>query len=103
MYLLTIPTTYERSIPALAAQHRWKVHHLDVKSTFLNGDLREEMYVAKPEGFVIKTKEYKVYKLSNTLYGLRQAPRAWNIRLDKSLKISKLHELLARASIAYKK
>ena len=70
----------------LVAQHGWKVHHLDVKSTFLNGDLQEEVYVAQPKGFVIKVEEHKVYKLSKALYGLRQALRAWNIHLDKSLK-----------------
>jgi len=75
-----------RLILALAAQYRWEVHHLDVKSTFLNGDLQEEVYVAQLEGFVIKTEEHKVYNLSKALYGLRQALRAWNIRLDKSLK-----------------
>ena len=73
-------------ILALAAQHGWEVHHLDVKSTFLNGDLQEELYVVQPEGFIIKAEEHKMYKLSKALYGLRQAPRAWNIRMDKSLK-----------------
>lgn len=75
-----------RLIIALAAQRNWEIHHLDVKSAFLNGELSEEVYVSQPEGFVVKGKEHKVYKLSKALYGLRQAPRAWNIRLDKSLK-----------------
>lgn len=75
-----------RLIIAVAAQRNWEIHHLDVKSAFLNGDLSEEVYVSQPEGFVVKGKEHKVYKLSKALYGLRQAPRAWNIRLDKSLK-----------------
>ena len=67
-------------------KHGWVVHHLDVKSAFLNDDLQEEVYVAQPEGFVIKVEEQKVYKLSKALYGLRQALRAWNIHLDKRLK-----------------
>ena len=75
-----------RLILALAAQHGWIVHHLDVKSAFLNGDLEEEVYVSQPEGYVDKVHSHKVLKLSKALYGLRQAPRAWNIRLDKSLK-----------------
>ena len=58
-----------RLILALAAQHRWEVYHLDIKSAFINGDL-QEVYVAQPERFVIKAKEHKVYKLSKTLYGL---------------------------------
>ena len=44
-----------RLIPALVAQHGWEVHHLDVKSAFLNGDLQEEVYVVQFEGFVIVT------------------------------------------------
>lgn len=62
------------------------MHHLDVKTTFLNGDLEEEVYVSQPEGFEVKGKEKHVLKLSKALYGLRKAPRAWNIKLDKSLK-----------------
>jgi len=75
-----------RLILALAAHQGWQVHHLDVKSAFLNGDLKEEVYVAQPEGFIIKNQEDKVYRLSKALYGLRQAPRAWNLCLDNCLK-----------------
>ena len=63
-----------RLILVLVAQHGWEVHHLDVKSTFLNDDLQEEVYVVQPEGFVIKAEEHKVYKLSKALDGLWQAP-----------------------------
>ena len=73
-------------ILVLVANRGWEVHHMDVKTAFLNGDLEEEVYVSQPEGFTMKNKEHLVYKLSKALYGLRQAPRAWNIRLDKSLK-----------------
>ena len=75
-----------RVILAVAANRRWQVDHLDVKSVFLNGELREELYVAQPEGYVVQGKENFVYKLHKALYGLRQAPRAWNTCLDKSLK-----------------
>ncbi|KAJ9560132.1 hypothetical protein OSB04_005292 [Centaurea solstitialis] len=75
-----------RVLLALAAKEGWLVHHLDVKSAFLNGDLQEEVYVTQPDGFVIAGKEHMVYKLNKALYGLRQAPRAWNIKLDKTLK-----------------
>ncbi|CAH9074982.1 unnamed protein product [Cuscuta epithymum] len=75
-----------RMLIALAAHREWKIHHLDVKSAFLNGDLQEEVYVSQPEGFCVKNEEHKVYKLSKALYGLRQAPRAWNTRLDRSMK-----------------
>ena len=60
------------------------MHHMDVKSAFLNGDL--EVYVHQPPGFVIPGKENKVLHLRKALYGLRQAPRAWNAKLDSTLK-----------------
>ena len=65
-----------RLLLALAAKKGWKVHHLDVKSAFLNGELQEEVYVSQPDGFVITGKEHMVYRLNKALYGLRQAPRA---------------------------
>ncbi|GKA36699.1 ribonuclease H-like domain, reverse transcriptase, RNA-dependent DNA polymerase [Tanacetum coccineum] len=64
----------------------WQVHHLDVKSAFLHGDLKEEVYVTQPEGFIQQGNSGKVYKLTKALYGLRQAPRAWNMKLDQTLK-----------------
>ena len=67
-----------RVLLALAAQEGWKVHHMDVKSAFLNGDLKEEVYVRQPPGFAVAG-EGKVYRLHKALYGLRQAPCAWNI------------------------
>ncbi|GKC28847.1 zinc finger, CCHC-type containing protein [Tanacetum coccineum] len=66
--------------------HRWQVHHLDIKSAFLHGDLKEEVYVTQPEGFIQQGNSGKVYKLTKALYGLRQAPRAWNMKLDQTLK-----------------
>jgi hypothetical protein len=58
---------------------------MDVKSAFLNGDLKEEVYVHQLPGFAV-AKEGKVYRLRKALYGLRQAPRAWNAKLDATLK-----------------
>ncbi|KAK9076273.1 hypothetical protein SSX86_004606 [Deinandra increscens subsp. villosa] len=75
-----------RLILAMAATNNWRVHHLDVKTAFLNGELQEEVYVTQPDGFEVKGKEAYVYKLHKALYGLKQAPRAWNSKLDKTLK-----------------
>jgi hypothetical protein len=61
---------------ALAAQEGWRIHHMDVKSAFLNGDLKEEVYVQQPLGYAIAGEEGKVYRLHKALYGLRQAPCA---------------------------
>jgi hypothetical protein len=66
-------------------QEGWRVHHMDVKSSFLNGNLNEEVYVHQPPGFAIPGKEGKVLHLCKALYGLRQAPRAWNAKLDSTL------------------
>lgn len=73
-------------IIALAASNQWEIHHLDVKTTFLHGDLKEVVYVKKPEGFEVKGSEDKVYKLNKALYDLKQAPRAWNVKFNKILR-----------------
>jgi hypothetical protein len=70
---------------ALAAHEGWEVHHLDVKSDFLNGDLHEEVYVEHPLSFIKEGEEHKVLKLKKALYGLHQAPSAWNEKLDDTL------------------
>jgi len=75
-----------RIVLAFAANNGWKIHHLDVKSAFLHGDLEEEVYVSQPEGYEVKGKEIEVFRLSKALYGLKQALRAWNVKLDKSLR-----------------
>ena len=74
-----------RFILGLAASRGWEVHHLDVKTAFLNGDLKETVYVSQPEGFEVKGSEGKVYRLKKALYGLKQAPRAWNEKLNQVL------------------
>nr|GEW33210.1 retrovirus-related Pol polyprotein from transposon TNT 1-94 [Tanacetum cinerariifolium] len=57
----------------------------DVKTAFLNGPLKEEVYVAQPDGFVVLDHPEKVYRLRKALYGLKQAPRAWYDELSKFL------------------
>ena len=74
-----------RLLLALAAAKDWQVHHLDVKSAFLNGDLAEVVFVKQPPGFVQAGQEQKVLRLRKALYGLRQAPRAWNAKLDATM------------------
>ncbi|GJY24572.1 ribonuclease H-like domain, reverse transcriptase, RNA-dependent DNA polymerase [Tanacetum coccineum] len=66
--------------------HKGKETSPRCKSSFLHGDLKEEVYVTQPEGFIKRQDNGKVYRLIKALYGLRQAPRAWNIKLDNTLK-----------------
>ena len=65
----------------VAASKRWEVHHMDVKSAFLHGDLKEEIYMKQPEGYI----EYSslICTLKKYLYGLKQAPRAWYSKMDE--------------------
>ena len=60
-----------RVIIALAASNGWEVHHLDVKTAFLHGDLAEEVYVSQPDGFKKRGSEDKVYKLHKALYFIK--------------------------------
>ncbi|GKF99139.1 retrovirus-related pol polyprotein from transposon TNT 1-94 [Tanacetum coccineum] len=61
------------------------IYQIDVKTAFLNGNLREEVYVSQPDGFVDPDKPNYVYKLKKGLYGLKQAPRAWYDMLSSFL------------------
>jgi hypothetical protein len=74
-----------RLLLAMAAHEGWAVHHMDVKTAFLNGDLQEEVFVQQAPGFAQPGEEHKVYKLHKALYGLHQAPRAWNEKLDEKM------------------
>jgi hypothetical protein len=74
-----------RTFLSIASQLKLKVYQMDVKSAFLNGYLKEEVYVEQPQGFIVEGKEDKVYRLKKALYGLKQAPRAWYSRIDKYL------------------
>ena len=60
---------------ALAAVHDLKIHQTDVKIAFLNGELKEEIYMEQLEDFIVPGKEKKVCRLVKSLYGLKQAPK----------------------------
>nr|GFA40211.1 retrovirus-related Pol polyprotein from transposon TNT 1-94 [Tanacetum cinerariifolium] len=74
-----------RIFVAYAAHKSFTIYQMDVKTAFLNGLLKEEVYVAQPEGFVDSDHPEKVYRLRKALYGLKQAPRAWYDELLKFL------------------
>jgi hypothetical protein len=66
-----------RILLAYVAHHSFKLFQMDVKSTFLNGPINEEVYVEQPPRFKDDRYPDHVYELSKALYGLKQAPRAW--------------------------
>ena len=74
-----------RVIISLVSVLGWKLHQMDVKTTFLNGKIEEEVYIEQPEGFELHGKESHVCKLKKALYGLKQAPRAWYAKIDNYL------------------
>lgn len=87
----------------LAASHSWEIHHLDVKTAFLHGELKETVYVSQPEGFEKNGSEGKVYKLNKALYGLRQAPREWNNKLNHILMEFRFEKCCKEPSVFRKK
>ena len=74
-----------RSVLALAAVMKWKIHQMDAKTAFLNGVVEEEVYVEQPLGFETHDRESHVCRLKKALYGLKQAPRTWYGRIDSFL------------------
>jgi hypothetical protein len=70
-----------RILLAFLVAKGFKLHQMDVNSTFLNGVLEKEVYVRQPPGFRSKKYPHRVYKLRKAMYGLKQAPRAWYGRL----------------------
>nr|GEV38843.1 retrovirus-related Pol polyprotein from transposon TNT 1-94 [Tanacetum cinerariifolium] len=61
------------------------MYQMDVKTTFLHGSLKEDVYVCQPEGFIDADYPSHVYKLKKALYGLKQVPRAWYDELSTFL------------------
>lgn len=72
-----------RIIFSLTVEHNLHLHQMDVQTAFLNGDIDVELYMTQPEGY---EKGEKVCKLKRSLYGLKQASRTWNKKMDDTLK-----------------
>jgi hypothetical protein len=74
-----------RVMISIVAELGWKIHHMDVKTTFLNGVIEEEVYIEQPEGSKVHIRASHVCRLKRVLYGLKQAPCAWYSRIDSYL------------------
>ena len=74
-----------RLLVGIAPSYNILIHQLDVKITFLYGDLEEEIYMRNPKGFIMKEQEQKVCKLVKSLYGLKQAPKQWHQKFDETI------------------
>jgi hypothetical protein len=85
-----------RMFLAFSSYKKFKVYQMDVKSVFLNGNLEEEVYIEKPEGFQLTNQGYYVFKLKKALYGIKQAPRAWCARLDSYLQKKRPQKRISR-------
>ena len=86
----------------LAIATFYEIWQMDVKTAFLNGFLKEELYMMQPEGFVNPNGANKMCKLQRSIYGLVQASQSWNIRFDKLIKAYSIIQTCGGACI-YKK
>jgi hypothetical protein len=74
-----------KTIIALVAKMEWKMHQMDMKTTFLNDVNEEEVYIEKPQGFEVEDRKSHVCRLKKALYRLKQATRAWYGHIDSFL------------------
>ena len=91
-----------RAILVMASNVKWKLHQMDVKTTFLNGLIEEELYIEQPQGFKIDDQETHVCKIKKALYGLKQAPKAWYERIDGFLMSLGFTKSKADSNLYYK-
>ena len=69
--------TFVRLFISLAATYHWDLYQLNIKNVFFHGDLKKEVYMGQPPGFVAQGEIRKVCRLRKSLYGLKQSSRAW--------------------------
>jgi len=74
--------SFIRIVLGLVASLNWEIEQFDAKTSFLHGDLKEEIYMEQPEWLNVKGKEELVCKLKKSLYRLKQAPRQWYKKFD---------------------
>ncbi|GKA05768.1 zinc finger, CCHC-type containing protein [Tanacetum coccineum] len=82
-YALVTRISTIRLLITLALIHNLIIHQMDVKTTFLNGELDEEVYMKQPQGFIMSGNENKMCKLIKSIYGLKQAPKQWHQKFNE--------------------
>ena len=75
-----------RILVSFATYYDYEIWQMDVKTTFLNGYLEENICMMQPDGFITNGQEHMVFKLHKSIYRLKQASRSWNKRFDKVIK-----------------
>jgi hypothetical protein len=70
----------------LVTHYDLELHQMNVKTSFLNGDIYENVYMAQPKGFVIEEKENLGCHLTKSIYGLKQASRQWYLKFDETIR-----------------
>ena len=83
----------------LAIAAFYEIWQMDKKTTFLNGFIKEELYMMQPEGFVNPKDANKICKFQRSIYGLVQASRSWNIRFDELVKAYGFIQTFGKACI----
>ncbi|KAL0378462.1 UNVERIFIED_CONTAM: Retrovirus-related Pol polyprotein from transposon TNT 1-94 [Sesamum radiatum] len=76
-----------RILLAIAAWYDYEIWQMDVKTTFLNGFIEEDIFMDQSEGFTVVGEEQKVCHLQRSIYGLKQASRSWNTRFDEVIRM----------------
>ena len=87
---------------SLAASYNWNIHQLDIKNTFLHGDLQEEIYMEQPPGFVAQGEIGKVCRLRKSLYDLKQSPCAWFGKFSQAVETFGMQKSTSDHFIFYK-
>ncbi|MCO5561025.1 hypothetical protein L7F22_014646 [Adiantum nelumboides] len=86
IFFPVVKMTTLRTLLALVAIEDMELKQMDVKTTFLHGDLHEDLYMEQPIGFVVHASRKLVCRLCKTLYGLKQSPREWYQKIDAFMK-----------------
>ena len=87
---------------SFVASHDWDLHQLDIKNSFLHGDIQEEVYMEQPPEFVAQGETRKVCHLRKSLYGLKQSPYAWFGKFSQAVETFGMQKSKSNHSISYR-